>query len=100
MENAIDLTKTPYANQKLFSDSYPFEIVEQKSPKTIVVREMKATPKGKDFENQWKYESCSENPLIKIRLRKNGSWYGKVGSERPSLFILSDVPVRFHDHVF
>lgn len=61
----ITLEQAVYANKKLFSDTYPFEIVRKISDKTIEVREMKAVLIEGNYDNQsWKYNSEENNPII------------------------------------
>lgn len=93
----ITLEQAVYANQKLFSDTYPFEIVRKISDKTIEVREMKAVLIEGDYDNQsWKYNSKENNPIIKLRLRKKGGWKDKRGIR----YNLDVEPMRYHDYSF
>lgn len=93
----ITLEQAVYANQKLFSDTYPFEIVRKISDKTIEVREMKAVLIEGNYDNQsWKYNSEENNPIIKLRLRKKGGWKDKKGIR----YNLDVEPMRYHDYSF
>ena len=86
----ITLEQAVYANQKLFSDTYPFEIVRK-------IREMKAVLIEGDYDNQsWKYNSEENNPIIKLRLRKKGGWKDKKGIR----YNLDVEPMRYHDYSF
>ena len=93
----ITLEQAVYANQKLFSDTYPFEIVRKISDKTIEVREMKAVLIEGDYDNQsWKYNSEENNSIIKLKLRKKGGWKDKKGIR----YNLDVEPMRYHDYSF
>ena len=101
-----------YANLLGYSDVEPYEVVRVISEKTIEVREMDADRDESvklDFaiggfsavctnqSNQnWFIKSNSKNPVIRIRLRKNGSYYSASGAR----FALSDKPVKFYDYNF
>lgn len=93
----ITLEQAVYANQKLFGDTYPFEIVRKISDKTIEIREMKAVLIEGGYDNQsWKYNSEENNPIIKLRLRKKGGWKDKKGIR----YNLDVEPMRYHDYSF
>lgn len=100
-----------YANQVGYSDITPYEIVRVVSDKTLEIREMNAE-RDKSVELQfhvggfaahcsnqrdqkWFITSDDTNPIIRIRLGKNG-WKSAHGSK----FQLSDTPVKFYDYNF
>lgn len=116
-EIKVLLCEKKYANQHLYTDTNPFEVVEELSDKRILVRAMKCTikPEAKEalqasfvpggfighFDNdkqEWNYESDASAPLIELRKHKDGRWY-ETGS-RHCPFTLSDHPVKFYDYNF
>ena len=100
-----------YANHYGYSDVYPFEVVKVVSDKTIEIREMDAerdesvklewAPGGfaghciNQRDQKWFIKSNPENPVIRIRLSKQG-WKDRHGRK----FGLSEKPVRFYDYNF
>lgn len=102
-----------YANQYGYSDVNPFEVVRVVSDKCIEVRAMNAErdPEWKpewhvggfaancsnQAEQKWLISSDASNPVVRLRLRKNG-YYGspKVSGK----FQLSDQPIKFYDYNF
>ena len=116
-ELRILLCEKKYANQHLYTDTNPFEVVEELSATRILVRAMKCTikPEAKDalqasfvpggfvghFDNdaqEWDYASDDNAPLIELRRHKDGHWY-ETGS-RHCPFTLSDHPYKFYDYNF
>ena len=103
-----------YANNHMYSDVRPCEVVEVKSEKKVIVREMKAErdPDWKpDFvaggftahctNNNRQNWICSSDPdgrLMAISKRKDGRWY-EVGGNHNS-FVFSDKPLKHHDYNF
>lgn len=101
-----------YANQYGWSDVNPFEVVKVISDKTIEVREMDAERDESvkldwavggfaghcinQRDQKWFITSNEQNPVVRIRLSKNGVWKDKHGRK----FDLSDKPVRFYDYNF
>lgn len=101
-----------YANQYGWSDVNPFEVVKVISDKTIEVREMDAERDESvkldwavggfaghcinQRDQKWFITSNDQNPVVRIRLSKNGVWKDKHGRK----FDLSDKPVRFYDYNF
>lgn len=100
-----------FANHYGYSDVYPFEVVNVVSDKTIEIREMDAE-RDESVELKWEVggfaghcinqrdqkwfiKSNPENPVIRIRLGKQG-WKDKYGRK----FGLSEQPVRFYDYNF
>lgn len=100
-----------YANHYGYSDVNPFEVVKVISDKTIEVREMDSEKDpswvpnwhvggfaghcSNQREQKWFIKSNAENPVVRIRLGKQG-WKDKNGRK----FGLSDQPVRFYDYNF
>ena len=101
-----------YANHYSYSDITPFEVVRVISDKTIEVREMdaerdtsvKLTWEVGGFaghcvnqrDQRWTITSNTNNPVVRIRLNKQGTWKDSHGRR----FGLSDKPVRFYDYNF
>jgi len=100
-----------YANRAGYSDIQPYEIIEKKTPKLMMIRYMNSEldPTFKpemvaggfsancknNSDQKWTYSSSDGN-VFAIRLHKDGKWYDK----HHSVFMLSDVPVRFYDYNF
>jgi hypothetical protein len=103
-----------YANQYGYSDVNPFEVVRVVSDKCIEVRAMGAErdPNGPELifnvggfaancpnqrDQKWIISSDESNPVVRLRLRKNG-YYGspKVSGK----FALSNQPIKFYDYNF
>ena len=104
-----------YATLHLYSDSHAYEIIEEKSDTTIIVRQMKATIKPeamvalrKSFVaggfmghtdnslQEWDYETDETQPLETIRKHKDGRWYG-AGNSR---FTIEAEPYERFDYNF
>jgi hypothetical protein len=101
-----------YANRIGYGDINPHEIVRVISNKCIEVRSMDAerdksvelTWAAGGFaghcvnqnEQKWVITSNDSYPVERVRLHKDGRWYG-VGKQR---FTLSDNPVKFYDFNF
>ena len=111
----IMLQDKKYATEWLYSDAHAYEIIEEKSATTILVRRMKATIKPEaqkelhesfvpggfcgHFDNnlqEWNYETCESNPIETIRKHKDGRWYG-CGKRR---FTIEAEPYEFYDYNF
>jgi hypothetical protein len=100
-----------YANHYGYSDVNPYEVVKVISDKTIEVREMDSEKDpswvpnwhvggfaghcSNQQEQKWFIKSNAENPVVRIRLGKQG-WKDKNGRK----FGLSEQPVRFYDYNF
>lgn len=89
--DAIDPLTAKYFSQRLWSDVNPFEVIRVVSPKTIEVREMYVMPAtgGEGFV----FLPHPENPAVRIRLRKDGSWRDSGGTR----YAPENKPVRYHD---
>lgn len=89
-----------YCNHHVGSDVYPFEVIEWKTERCIVVRQMNPTGFHGCYDGHCDgYESDPTRPLLTLRERKNGGW-GEAGSGRHCPFILSDKPYYFRDPSF
>jgi len=101
-----------YANNYMFSDIEPYEIVRRISDKTIEIRPMDAEKDDTvalDFhvggfsahcsnqrQQKWIITSNATNPTIRIRLGKGGDWKDAHGRK----FKLNQKPVKFYDYNF
>lgn len=96
-----------YANYKVGSDTYPFEVIRQVSPNVVEVRAMETKQvvfpvefhQGgfcghySDNHNQkYEYFSNEQNPIIRINLSKKG--WGK------GHYWMSEKPHKFYDYNF
>ena len=89
-----------YCNHHVGSDVYPFEIIEWKSERCIVVRKMEIVGFHGCHDGHCDgYKSNDKNPLIVLRERKNGGW-NEAGAGNHCPFILSDEPYYFLDPSF
>lgn len=100
-----------YANHHGYSDVTPYEVVKHVSNQTIEIREMDAEKDpswvpdwhvggfaghcSNQHEQKWFIKSNETNPVVRIRLGKQG-WKDKHGRK----FDLSNEPVRFYDYNF
>lgn len=105
-------TLPAYANHIGWSDVSPYEIVRVISDKCIEIRRMDAErDKGVELmwaeggfagncanqnEQSWVISSNPTATVERIRLHKDGCWYG-IGKRR---FMLSDTPRKFYDFNF
>ena len=88
-----------YCNHHVGTDVTPFEIVEWKTERCIVVREMDITGFTGCYDGHATgYKSNPKNPLITLRERKNGGYNEPGGNYCP--YILSDEPYYFRDPSF
>jgi len=87
-----------YANQFLFSDIYPYEVVKKVSDVTMDIQEMSAElqPETDPYEQKYKFSSNKENPIIRIRKNKKGVWRDKDGRK----YIIGNEPRKYHDYSF
>ncbi|MFZ9767167.1 MAG: hypothetical protein ACO3C4_01580 [Candidatus Limnocylindrus sp.] len=100
-----------YANKLGYSDVDPYEIVRRVSERTLDVRPMRTErdPEWKpEFvaggfcgtvvnqnSQRWLYESDPSQPLVRIRLGKQG-WRDAGGSR----YVISATPFKFYDYNF
>ncbi len=104
-----------YAVMWLYSDAHAYEIIEEKSDKTILVRRLDATikPEAKKllhdsfvpggfcghYDNDlqdWDFAVNENNPIETIRKHKDGRWYG-IGKTR---FTIEAEPYEKYDYNF
>lgn len=74
----------------------PFEIIRTISAKTMEIRAMDSVKKNPNsFEQDYHYSSNTNNPVVRIRKQKNGSWIADR-YKWTSLLLrqISDIPVR------
>jgi hypothetical protein len=89
-----------YRNHQVGTDVYPFEVIEWKTERCIVVREMDITGFTGCYDGHCTgYKSNPENPLITLRERRNGGW-NEAGEGLHCPYILSDEPYYFRDPSF
>lgn len=89
-----------YCNHHVGSDVYPFEVIEWKTERCIVVRRMDITGFTGCYDGHATgYKSNPRNPPITLRERSNGGW-NEAGAGRHCPYILSDEPYYFRDPSF
>ena len=99
-----------YANQHLYTDIEPWEVVNVISAKTIEIRKMKAVEAdwGREFvaggffghtpnnqDQKWLIGSDETQPVIRARLNKKGFYKSDYGRH-----FLADQPIKFYDYNF
>ena len=100
-----------YANESGYSDMYPYEIVKVVSENTIEIRpmdterddsvELKWVSGGfaghcvNQGQQKWFYKSNPDNPVKRIRRRKDGYFYNHCNR-----VYLEQEPRKFHDYNF
>lgn len=113
--HSIMLQDKKYATRWLYTDAHAYEIIEEKTDKMILVRQLKATiqedarkalhnsfvPGGfcGHYDNElqeWDFATDENNPIETIRKRKNGRWYDASGS----LFTITAEPYERFDYNF
>ncbi len=88
-----------YCNHHVGTDVTPFEIIEWKTERCIVVRRMEITGFTGCYDGHATgYKSNPKNPLVTLRERKNGGWNVPGCNYCP--YILSDEPYYFRDPSF
>lgn len=96
----FELEHPKYCNHHVGTDVYPFEILEWKNERTIVVREMKAVGFQGCYDGHYEgYESDPSNPSFVLRERKNGGW-NEAGAGNYCPYILADAPYAYRDPSF
>jgi hypothetical protein len=99
-----------YANLQLFSDIEPYEVIRIISEKTIEIRAMQALldPAWKPiFEiggfvghctnqntQKW-FITPTDDPIIRMRKQKNGTWKSTYGRHKPS-----NEPIKLYNYNF
>ena len=117
VDKAIELRKEiedtdTYANHIGYSDVYPYEIIERRTDKKIIIRAMNSeldeTWKPdivlggfvghcvNNGEQRWIITSNEKMTPIVIRKHSDGKWYDK----NKMRFSLSDEPCRHYDYNF
>lgn len=110
-EIKIESKENGYANYHSYTDVHPYEIVRVISDKTIEVRAMEyklLNANELDFHvggfsahcsnqrvQKYEYVRNENNPVIRIRLRKDRNFWYKTMK-----FCLSETPYKFHDYNF
>lgn len=95
----FEVLQPRYANHHVGTDAYPFEIIEWKSESCITVRRMNTSDYyGTMGEYCNTYESDERNPVIMLRLHKNGGFYEKGSTCCP--YILDEEPYFYRDPSF
>ena len=116
-ELKVLMAEKKYANQHLYTDINPYEVIEELSDKRILVRAMKSTLKPEAREalqasfspggffghtdndaQDWDITPDENGVVVEIRRHKDGLWY-EVGS-RHCPFRLETKPVKFYDYNF
>lgn len=100
-----------YANQIGYSDIHPYEIIERRTERKLIIRamatlelewekEVYAGGFSAHFANQdkqkWDIQPNEQGHEVAIRLHKDGHWYDTDGSR----YRLSDKPSKFYDYNF
>lgn len=109
--NRCNSEPKPFFNLHHYSDVEPFELVTLINPKKAQVRAMTYTQAdwkpeihtggffmhcSNQGDQKWQYESAPDNPLVTIRLHKDGQWRDAGGCR----YVPNDRPVRFYDFNF
>lgn len=109
-----ELIEKKYANEILYSDVKPYEVLEERTENLYLIREMKCTEKEESkqarfqsfvpggfcgtFDNnlqEWEIVPDESAPVLKIRRHKDGIFY--LNGRR---FSISEEPIRFYDFNF
>jgi hypothetical protein len=101
-----------YANLYLFSEAYPYEVVEIKTPRKVMIRKMNSVldknfkpeviPGGfvghcvNNDEQKWNYSSNENAVSFSIRLNKKGEWKDVYGNK----YGMDENPFRKYDYNF
>lgn len=87
-----------YANQFLFSDIYPFEVVKKVSDITMDIREMSADLQleTNPYEQKYKFSSNENNQTVRIRKNNKGVWRDKDGRR----YVIGNEPRKYYDYGF
>lgn len=74
----------------------PFEIIRKVSSKTMEIRAMDSVKVAPcSYEQDYYYSSNTNNPVVRIRKQKNGSWIADRYKWTSLLLCqISDIPVR------
>jgi len=112
MAKEITIEEATHANQHGWTDVAPFEILEKRTARKLIVRGMDAEldPNFKcdttiggfvghcnnNYAQSYTYASVESNPEVAIRLDKYGRWKDKHGFK----YHLSLSPCKFYDYNF
>lgn len=85
----------------------PFEIIHVVSPKTMEIREMDSVKVDlSSYEQNYHYSSNINNPVVRIRKQKNGSWISDLRQIQMDIVIATpdfrhtSTIVKYHDYSF
>lgn len=108
----VATVKKMYANRFGYTDVRPYEVVRKISEKTYEIREMEAvldkTWKPEvilggfvghavnNREQRWEITSNESNPVIRIRLHKDGYFRDNGGNR----YLIQEEPRKFYDYNF
>lgn len=94
-----------FANNYLFSDVDPFEVIKVISDKTIEVRSLIAirnfevewigSEVQNKFDQEWIFKQDPNAAIIRLHKRKDGNYY-----KGDLKFVLSDYPIKRYDYRF
>jgi hypothetical protein len=87
-------TENDYANMHNMVDTYPYEIVEIKTEKTIVIRSMNYDKLTETFS------SVETRELKTIKKAKDGCWYSKGGMKKGTCYTLATEPKFYQSREF
>jgi len=112
MSKEITVEEAKYANQYGWSDVHPYEIIEVRTPRKIMIRCMdtELDPNFKcdttvggfsghcnnNYAQSYTYFPNPKYPLKAIRLDKRGNWKDRSGQK----YRLSLKPHKFYDYNF
>ena len=101
-----------YANRFGWSDIHPFEVIEVRTPRKVIIRSMNAELAAdwkpevilggffghtvNNDEQRWDITSDPDGHSFPIRLNKRGTWVDKAGNK----YGLADEPRRKYDWNF
>lgn len=110
-----DLLEKKFANNIMYTDVVPFEVIEERTPNLYVIRSMKSeqTEQSKKdlkesfipggfcghFDNdlqEWDITPDDDGLVIKIRRHKDGIFYDVHGGR----YSISSKPIKFYDFNF
>lgn len=102
----------PFANMYGWSDVYPYEVIEVRTPRKLIIRSMNAEldptwrpeviPGGfvghcvNNDEQRWVITPDEDGAVLPIRLNKRGEWKDTAGNK----YGLADNPRRKYDYNF
>ncbi len=87
-------TTNDFANRHTGVDTYPYEIVEIKTEKTIVIRSMSFDRLTKTFNKE------ETGELVTLKKAKDGCWYTKGGMKKGKYYELANQPSFYQSREF